>query len=104
MNTPGSDTAGRPVEEVVTDWVIAVVGSLLVAVVMRDVFHTLFHPIGRGSIAPQLMKFVWWLLRLFRSGRRIPATWWGYLGRHPGLRRRPSAFQLKFLGRVLAQR
>jgi len=63
----------------VTDWAIAVVGSLLVAVVMRDVFHTLFHPIGRGSIAPQLMKFVWWLLRLFRSDRRI-ASLTGPLG------------------------
>ena len=62
-----------------TDWVIAVVGSLLVAVVMRDVFHTLFHPIGRGSIAPQLMKFVWWVLRLFRSDRRI-ASLTGPLG------------------------
>jgi len=46
---------------------------------MRDVFHTLFHPIGRGSIAPQLMKFVWWLLRLFRSDRRI-ASLTGPLG------------------------
>lgn len=46
---------------------------------MRDVFHTLFHPVGRGSIAPQLMKFVWWLLRLFRSDRRI-ASLTGPLG------------------------
>lgn len=54
-----------------TDWAVAVVGSLLVLAVMRDVFHTLFHPIGRGSIAPMIMKFVWWLLRLFRADRRI---------------------------------
>jgi len=63
----------------VTDWVVAVVGCLLVAVVVRDVFHTLFHPIGHGSIAPQVMKFVWWLLRLFRSDRRI-ASLTGPLG------------------------
>ena len=62
-----------------TDWVIGVVGSLLVAVVVRDVFHTLFHPIGHGSIAPQVMKFVWWLLRLFPSNRRI-ASLTGPLG------------------------
>jgi hypothetical protein len=61
------------------DWTIAVVGALLVAVVVRDVFHTLFHPIGHGSIAPQVMKFVWWLLRLFRPDRRI-ASLTGPLG------------------------
>ncbi|HYJ56262.1 MAG TPA: potassium channel family protein [Mycobacterium sp.] len=48
-------------------------------VVIRDVFHTLFHPIGHGSIAPQLMKFVWWLLRLFHPDRRI-ASLTGPLG------------------------
>jgi hypothetical protein len=63
----------------VTDWVIAVAGSLLVAVVVRDVFHTLFHPIGHGSIAPQVMKFVWRLLRLFPPDRRI-ASLTGPLG------------------------
>jgi hypothetical protein len=63
----------------VTDWVIAIVGALLVIVVVRDVFHTLFHPIGHGSIAPQVMKFVWWLLRLFPSDRRI-ASLTGPLG------------------------
>ncbi|MGZ8802769.1 MAG: potassium channel family protein, partial [Mycobacterium sp.] len=61
------------------DWVVGVVGFLLVAVVMRDVFHTLFHPIGHGSIAPQVMKFVWWLLRLFPPDRRI-ASLTGPLG------------------------
>jgi hypothetical protein len=62
-----------------THWVVAVVGSLLVVVVIRDVFHTLFHPIGHGSIAPQVMKFVWWLLRLFHPDRRI-ASLTGPLG------------------------
>jgi ion channel len=63
----------------VTDWAIALVGLLLVVVVVRDVFHTLFHPIGHGSIAPLLMKFVWWLLRLFPPDRRI-ASLTGPLG------------------------
>jgi hypothetical protein len=61
------------------DWVVAGAGALLIAVVMRDVFHTLFHPIGHGSIAPQAMRFVWWLLRLFPSDRRI-ASLTGPLG------------------------
>lgn len=61
------------------DWVVAFVGLALVAVVVRDVFHTLFHPIGHGSIAPQVMKFVWWFMRLFRSDRRV-ASLTGPLG------------------------
>jgi Ion channel len=63
----------------VADWVVTIFGFLLVAVVVRDVFHTLFHPIGHGSIAPQLMKFVWWVLRLFPSNHRI-ASLTGPLG------------------------
>lgn len=62
-----------------TEWVVAVAGSLLVAVVVRDVFHTLFHPIGHGSIAPLIMRFVWWFLRLFPADRRI-ASLTGPLG------------------------
>lgn len=47
--------------------------------VIRDVFHTLFHPVGRGSIAPQVMRFVWWILRVFHPDRRI-ASLTGPLG------------------------
>ncbi|MCT7658969.1 potassium channel family protein [Mycobacterium deserti] len=53
------------------DWVITAVGVALVLVVVRDVFHTLFHPIGHGSIAPQVMRGTWRLLRLFPKDRRI---------------------------------
>ncbi|CAN5884667.1 hypothetical protein BH10ACT9_BH10ACT9_27820 [soil metagenome] len=62
-----------------THWIAAVAGSLLIATVARDVFHTLFHPIGHGSIAPLIMKFVWWFLRLFPADRRI-ASLTGPLG------------------------
>ena len=61
------------------EWVFTLVGVLLVAVVVRDVFHTLFHPVGHGSIAPQVMKAVWRLLRLLPADRRI-ATLTGPLG------------------------
>ena len=61
------------------EWVITVLGVGLVIVVVRDVFHTLFHPVGHGSIAPQVMKLVWRLLRLFPSDRRI-ASLTGPLG------------------------
>jgi hypothetical protein len=46
------------------EWIVTLIGVLLVAVVVRDVFHSLFHPVGHGSIAPQVMKAVWRLLRL----------------------------------------
>jgi uncharacterized membrane protein len=61
------------------EWALTLVGVFLVAVVVRDVFHTLFHPVGHGSIAPQLMKSVWRLLRLLPADRRI-ATLTGPLG------------------------
>jgi hypothetical protein len=53
------------------DWIVTVVGVALVLVVVRDVFHTLFHPVGHGSIAPVVMKLVWRTVRLFPSDRRI---------------------------------
>jgi Ion channel len=61
------------------EWVITAVGILLVAAIIRDVFHTLFHPIGHGSIAPLMMKLIWRLLRLLPPQRRI-ATLTGPLG------------------------
>ena len=53
------------------DWVFSVVGVALVLIVVRDVFHTLFHPVGHGSVAPLVMKSVWRTVRLFPSERRI---------------------------------
>ena len=61
------------------DWVLTIVGIALVLVVVRDVFHTLFHPIGHGSVAPQVMKTVWRVLRLFPADRRL-ASLTGPLG------------------------
>jgi hypothetical protein len=53
------------------EWVITVLGIGIVVFVSRDVFHTLFHPVGHGSIAPHVMKLVWRLLRVFHPHRRI---------------------------------
>lgn len=61
------------------DWAFTVVGVVMVLTVVRDVFHTLFHPIGSGSVAPLVMRLVWRTLRLFPSDRRI-ATLTGPLG------------------------
>lgn len=61
------------------DWFFSIVGVLLVLTVVRDVFHTLFHPVGSGSIAPLVMRGVWRTLRLFPPRRRI-ASLTGPLG------------------------
>ena len=60
-------------------WVLTAVGILLIATIVRDVFHTLFHPIGHGSIAPVIMKLVWRTLALLPAQRRL-ATLTGPLG------------------------
>lgn len=45
------------------DWVFAAVGLALVLVIVRDVFQTLFEPRGHGSLAAQVMRLVWRVLR-----------------------------------------
>jgi hypothetical protein len=39
--------------------VTPVIGALLVGAVLRDVFHTLFHPAGQGTITMQVFRAVW---------------------------------------------
>lgn len=55
------------------DVVITVVGALLVAVALRDVFDTLFHPHGRGIVSQAVIQGIW---RTMRSAVR---------GNHAGL-------------------
>lgn len=56
------------------DWVLAIAGIAVILVIVRDVFHTLFHPIGHGSIAPQVMRLVWRVLRLLPRRRVATLT------------------------------
>jgi hypothetical protein len=42
---------------------VSVAGAVLVLAALRDIFQTLFHPSGRGSISRVLMRRVW---RVFR--------------------------------------
>ena len=49
--------------------VLTIAGLALVAVVLRDVFHSLFHPAGTGALSRLIMRLVWAL------GRRA-ARWW----------------------------
>jgi hypothetical protein len=51
--------------------VVTSLGGLLVLVVLRDIFHTLWHPSGRGGLSERLMRRVW------HRGRKQP--WLGPL-------------------------
>lgn len=42
-----------------TDWLVSTVGALLVAFVLLDIFHTLWHPRGFGSMARRVVQTVW---------------------------------------------
>lgn len=50
-----------------TDWLISLVGALVVLAVLRDIFHTLLHPQGHGQLSRAVMRGNWWAVR--RTGR-----------------------------------
>lgn len=45
----------------------AIIGAVIILIVLRDVFHTLFHPGGNGTLSRRVMRAVW---HLFRWGAR----------------------------------
>jgi hypothetical protein len=45
-------------------WLVTAGGAALVLVALRDIFHTIWHPSGRGGLSRRLMGVVW------RVGRR----------------------------------
>ncbi|MGY1672307.1 potassium channel family protein [Geodermatophilus sp. SYSU D00710] len=54
----------------VLGWSVTAVGALLVLVALRDIFHTIWHPSGRGWLSRRLLRGVWWAGR----GRVGPVT------------------------------
>jgi len=48
-------------------WSVSLAGALLVVAVLRELFHTLWHPSGRGRLSRWVMGAVW---RLAGHGRR----------------------------------
>lgn len=48
---------------------VSLVGGVLVAMVLRDVFHTLWHPAGHGSLSRTVMRLVWRTYRRCAGGR-----------------------------------
>ncbi|PZA22240.1 two pore domain potassium channel family protein [Modestobacter versicolor] len=45
-------------------WAVTALGAAVLAVGLRDVFHTLWHPSGHGGVSRRVMAAVW------RAGRR----------------------------------
>jgi hypothetical protein len=54
-------------------WLITAAGAALVLVGLRDLFHTLWHPTGRGSLSTAVMAVLWRLTRRFGARGTIAA-------------------------------
>lgn len=50
------------------NWLVTAAGAALVLVVVRDIFHTLGHPEGQGSLSQLVLSTIWRLSRR-RGGR-----------------------------------
>ena len=48
-------------------WVVTAAGAALVVFALWDIFHTIWHPDGRGGMSRRLMRWIW---RLGRRGSR----------------------------------
>jgi Ion channel len=48
-------------------WIVTAVGVVLVLVALRDIFHRIWHPSGRGALSRRLMGAVWLLGRRRRA-------------------------------------
>ncbi|TQN42203.1 ion channel [Blastococcus colisei] len=42
-----------------TDWLITGTGAAIVLVALRDIFHTIWHPSGRGDLSHLVMRGLW---------------------------------------------
>lgn len=60
-------------------WIVTPLGALLVLVILRDVFHTLWHPTRHGGLSRLVMRTVW-RLSAHRGPRGRPAGLAGPLG------------------------
>jgi Ion channel len=66
---------------VAIDWTVSVVGLVVVAATLRDIFHTLWHPSGFGGIARGVLALSWKARgRLLPTGSRDLAGPLGLMG------------------------
>lgn len=54
-------------------WLVSVGGAVVVAFVLRDIFHTLWHPQGFGSLARAVVRCLWRMSKALppRRGREL---------------------------------
>ncbi|GGS54853.1 potassium channel family protein [Streptomyces cinerochromogenes] len=52
------------------EWLVTVVGALVVMVILRDVFHTLWHPTRHGGLSRIVMTLLWRLSTRARRSNR----------------------------------
>lgn len=52
------------------DWLLTGLGALLVLAVLRDVFHTLWHPTGEGTLHHLVSASLWRAVRRLGDGAR----------------------------------
>jgi hypothetical protein len=55
----------------VAGWVVTGVGVVVILAALRDIFHTLWHPSGRGGVARKVLAAVWRGGRPRRGHRRV---------------------------------
>ncbi|MFK4106310.1 potassium channel family protein [Streptomyces sp. NPDC019531] len=53
------------------EWLVSLVGAGLVMAVLRDLFHTLWHPTRHGGLSRLVMTVLWKLARHLRVRRRV---------------------------------
>lgn len=55
----------------VVPWLVSGLGALVVALVLRDVFHTLFHPGGQGALSHLVLSATWLCARRLGGRQRL---------------------------------
>jgi hypothetical protein len=55
----------------VAGWVVTCIGGAVVLAALRDIFHTLWHPSGRGGLGRKVLAAVWRAGRPRRGRRRV---------------------------------
>jgi Ion channel len=55
----------------VAGWLVTAAGAAVVLLALRDIFHTLWHPSGRGGFSRRVMSAVWRIGRPRRGRRRV---------------------------------